>query len=100
MKGVPGDMGPPGLMGPKGIKGDSGVSGGEKRRVAFSVARSQKLGPVLQETIVTFDVVMTNVGDAFDVYSSHFVAKQNATYLFTTHIVGQNNKVAMSCTNY
>jgi hypothetical protein len=61
-------------------------------RVAFSVARSQKLGPVLQDTLVTFDVVYTNVGDSFDVTSSHFVCRQNGTYVFTAHLLGQYNK--------
>ncbi|ELT99221.1 hypothetical protein CAPTEDRAFT_57561, partial [Capitella teleta] len=41
---------------------------------------------------ITFDVQYTNVGDGFDVYSSHFVCKHNGTYLFATHILGQNEK--------
>jgi len=98
-KGDRGDSGPTAPVGLKGAKGEALMTGssttGGKRRVAFSVARSQKLGPVLQETLVMFDVVFTNLGDSFDVYSSHFVAKHNATYQFTTHIVGQNNKVGL-----
>ena len=101
-KGAPGEVGSGGATGAKGAKGDRGYGGlqgpvgpkGEPakltRRMAFSVARSTRLGPVLQDTIITFDVQYTNVGDGFDVYSSHFVCKHNGTYLFTTHILGQN----------
>ena len=97
-KGDKGDVGPVGPAAVKGQKGEPAATatpaatGVGRRRVAFSVARSQKLGPVLQDTPVTFDVVFTNVGDGFDVYSSHFVCRHNGTYLFVTHVLGQNNK--------
>ena len=83
MDGVPGDKGQKGdrgFSGFAGLKGQKGEPGGRSAsaRVAFSVARSQKLGPVLQDTPVTFDVVFANVGDAFDVYSSHFVCQVNS----------------------
>ena len=101
---MPGETGKEGVAGEKGLKGDRGYSGlpganglkGEPakplRKMAFSVARSMRLGPVLQDTPITFDVQYTNVGQGFDVYSSHFVCKHNGTYLFVTHILGQNNK--------
>ena len=103
-KGLSGDTGNDGSTGEIGVKGERGYSGlpgasgpkGEAakslRKMAFSVARSTRLGPVLQDTTITFDVQYTNVGEGFDVYSSHFVCKHNGTYLFTTHILGQNNK--------
>ena len=105
-EGRPGQRGLAGVPGEQGQKGDRGFSGfaglkGQKgeaagrsasARVAFSVARSQKLGPVLQDTPVTFDVVYANVGDSFDVYSSHFVCQVNGTYLFTAHVLGQNER--------
>ena len=103
-KGSPGEPGERGKMGDKGQKGERGYSGmpgppgprGEMsrppKRVAFSVVRSMKLGPVLQDTPITFDKVVTNVGQGFDEYSSHFVCRVNGTYLFMTHILGQNNK--------
>ena len=99
--GEPGSLGKPGDKGDKGERGFSGFAGlkGSKgdpappgRRIAFSVARSQKLGPVLQDTPVTFDVVFANVGDGFETYSSHFIARHNGTYLFTAHVLGQNGK--------
>ena len=76
-KGQKGDRGFSGFAGLKGQKGEPGGRSASTR-VAFSVARSQKLGPVLQDTPVTFDVVFANVGDAFDVYSSHFVCQVNS----------------------
>jgi hypothetical protein len=103
-----GSKGDPGRDSDKGAKGERGYSGfagfkGQKgepaaqpdrgpSRVAFSVARSQKLGPVLQDTPVTYDVVFANVGDSFDIYSSHFVCRVNGTYLFTAHVLGQNGR--------
>ena len=60
--------------------------------MAFSVVRSVKLGPVMQDTPVIFDRVVTNIGEGFDEYSSHFVCRVNGTYVFMTHILGQNNK--------
>jgi len=59
--------------------------------VAFSVARSQKLGPVLDDTLVGFDVVITNIGEGFDVTASRFVCRTNGTYAFTAHLLGQDN---------
>lgn len=85
-------MGPRGLPGPPGTKGTKGDSAKPGRKIAFSVIRSTKLGPVLQDTPVTFDRIVTNVGEAFDEYSSHFVCRVNGTYVFMTHILGQNNK--------
>ena len=51
-----------------------------------------KLGPVMQDTPVIFDRIITNIGEGFDEYSSHFVCRTNGTYVFMTHILGQNNK--------
>jgi len=93
VKGDAGDVGPPGL---KGRKGEPGAAGrrpptSSAARVAFSVARSQKLGPVLEDTPVGFDVVFANVGGGFDAASSRFVCRANGTYVFTVHLLGQNN---------
>lgn len=102
-KGTKGDFGPAGEMGPTGDQGERGHTGlpGEKgskgeaskrnKKMAFSVVRSQRLGPVLQDTTVTFDTIVTNIGEGFDVYTSHFVCKSNATFVFMVHILGQNN---------
>jgi len=84
-----GDRGFPGPHGPKGLKGEPSVP---PRNIAFSVIRSIKLGPVLQDTPVTFDRIVTNIGNGFDEYSSHFICQLNGTYVFMTHILGQHNK--------
>jgi hypothetical protein len=103
-KGRPGNAGEKGIHGDQGIKGERGYRGypglggpkgeacKEPKHVAFSVARSTKLGPVLQDTPITFDNIFTNVGESFDEYSSHFVCKVNGTYMFMAHILSQNNK--------
>jgi len=46
---------------------------------------------VTEDTPVGFDVVVTNVGDAFDVGASRFVCRTNGTYAFSAHLLGQNN---------
>ena len=94
--GIKGDVGDAGLLGLKGQKGEPGsISTTATRpsgaRVAFSVARSQKLGPVSEDTPVGFDVVFTNIGDRFDATASRFVCRTNGTYTFTVHLLGQNN---------
>jgi len=120
LPGPPGEPGIPGLKGQKGDSSVSGaattsmnasatISGSllghaqpsssasrstrtTAGKVAFSAARSQKLGPVQQDTPVLFDVVFTNIGDSFDVQTSNFICRHNATYVFTVHLLGQNNK--------
>ncbi|CAH1795369.1 unnamed protein product [Owenia fusiformis] len=92
-KGQKGEMGPRGLLGPRGHKGEKGEL---PNHVAFSVARASKLGPVEQDMTVLFDRVFTNVGEMFDEYTSHFVCKLNGTYMFTTHILGQEDKDAIA----
>lgn len=80
--------GPPGEQGARGSKGD------QPPRIAFTVTRSEPLGPVQQKTPVTFDKIHLNLGDSFDVYSSHFICKV-CTSIATCHLsleVRQNNK--------
>ncbi|XP_065922816.1 complement C1q tumor necrosis factor-related protein 2 isoform X2 [Magallana gigas] len=118
IQGVQGLMGPPGgsgergrrgkkgFIGEKGQKGELGRIGVEGRlgpkgepavlppSIAFSASRSSPLGPVREETIITYDQVFLNLGDSFDIFSSHFVCKVNGTYLFTAHILGTQNNDA------
>ncbi|XP_050394495.1 otolin-1 [Patella vulgata] len=89
-QGLKGDPGSRGYAGTKGEKGEKGDQGAQPPKIAFSASRSTKLGPVLQDTAVTFDRVHLNLGESFDPYTSHFICKHNGTYLFTTHILGQN----------
>jgi len=92
LKGDSGDIGLPGLKGQKGEPAGITSTRPSTARVAFSVARSQKLGPVLDDTLVGFDVVFTNIGEGFDVAASRFVCRINGTYMFTVHLLGQINK--------
>lgn len=90
-QGDSGPLGPPGQKGTQGLKGDKGD---RPVKIAFTVSRSEPLGPVMQKTPVTYDKVHTNVGGSFDVYSSHFICKVNGTYLFTVHVLGAENRTA------
>nr|XP_022318030.1 complement C1q tumor necrosis factor-related protein 2-like [Crassostrea virginica]XP_022318031.1 complement C1q tumor necrosis factor-related protein 2-like [Crassostrea virginica] len=123
VQGVQGLMGPPGKTGERGRRGKKGVTGekgeqGQQGRVgvegrlgpkgskgepavlppsvAFSASRKWPLGPVREDTIITYDQVFLNLGGSFDVFSSHFVCKVNGTYLFTAHVLGtlDNNAYA------
>ena len=62
--------------------------------MAFSVVRSQKLGPVSANTLVTFDKILTNVGHSFDAVTSHFVSPINATYVIMAHVMGVDEREA------
>ena len=45
-------------------------------------------------TTITFDKVLLNQGENFDVYTSHFVAKINGTYLFIAHVLSSTDNDA------
>ncbi|XP_076460182.1 caprin-2-like [Babylonia areolata] len=92
--GPPGQEGVSGEEGARGPKGDKGDKGPHPARVAFTVSRSEPLGPVVQKTPVIFDTIHTNLGDSFDVYSSHFVCKVNGTYIFIVHALSAENQTA------
>lgn len=93
-RGPKGDLGPQGHTGGQGLKGRKGEKGAHPPRIAFTVSRSEPMGPVMQKTPVTYDKVHTNLGDSFDVYSSHFICKVNGTYLFTVHVLSAENRTA------
>ena len=63
-------------------------------QVAFSVVRSQRLGPVSSNTLVSFDKILTNVGHSFNDMTSHFVSPINATFVVMTHIMGVDEREA------
>lgn len=94
-KGTAGVEGSKGRPGVPGLKGEKGTSVDPSKQVAFSAVRSNKLGPVLQDTPVTFDRVLTNIGNSFEL-SSHFVCKINGTYFFSIHVLGQQKKDAFA----
>ncbi|XP_066293025.1 complement C1q subcomponent subunit A-like [Branchiostoma lanceolatum] len=92
-RGAPGEIGP---VGPRGEKGDKGEQGpaGEKGApgnlavppvVAFSVARTTSLAIVGLgvDTVVTYDVILSNVGGAYNQETGKFVAEVGGVYFFT-----------------
>eukprot|EP00058_Branchiostoma_floridae_P009983 XP_002595471.1 hypothetical protein BRAFLDRAFT_69143 [Branchiostoma floridae] len=91
-RGAPGKLGP---VGPPSEKGDKGVQGpaGEKGApgtsppappvVAFSVARTSSLKKPSSDTILTYDVVLSNVGGAYNQETGKFVATVGGVYFFT-----------------
>ncbi|XP_066292728.1 uncharacterized protein [Branchiostoma lanceolatum] len=91
VRGAPGKLGP---VGPRGEKGDKGEQGpaGEKGApgtsppappvVAFSVARTTSLEKSSSPTVVTYDVVLSNVGGAYNQQTGTFVAAVGGVFFF------------------
>ncbi|XP_066270840.1 complement C1q-like protein 4 [Branchiostoma lanceolatum] len=91
-RGAPGKLGPAGLKGEKGRRGEPGPygergpPGGSPPAppvVAFSVARTANVDRTSSHTLVTYDVVITNVGGAFNKGTGKFVAGVGGIYFFT-----------------
>ncbi|XP_035694521.1 complement C1q-like protein 3 [Branchiostoma floridae] len=90
--GTPGEKGPVGPAGGKGDKGEQGPAG-EKGApgtsppaplvVAFSVARTTKLEKPSSHTVVTYDVILSNVGGAYNQETGKFAAAVGGVYFFT-----------------
>ncbi|XP_035685415.1 complement C1q tumor necrosis factor-related protein 3-like [Branchiostoma floridae] len=90
--GDPGEQGPAGPIGekggtgergPAGETGSPGVSRPEPTLVAFSVARTTDLQTSWSATVVTYDDVLSNVGEAYDMATGKFVTKVSGVYFFT-----------------
>ncbi|KAI8500952.1 positive regulation of adiponectin secretion [Branchiostoma belcheri] len=99
-RGAPGKLGPAGPRGEKGDKGEQGPAGERGSPgtsppappvVAFSVARTSILEPS-QDTVVTYDVVLTNVGGAYNRETGKFVTEVGGVYFFT--FTGMTRNVA------
>ncbi|KAI8500948.1 positive regulation of adiponectin secretion [Branchiostoma belcheri] len=100
-RGAPGKLGP---AGPRGEKGDTGEQGPAGERgapgtsppappvVAFSVVRTSFLENPTGDTVVTYDVVLTNVGGAYNQETGKFVAEVGGVYFFT--FTGMTRNVA------
>ncbi|KAI8510392.1 positive regulation of adiponectin secretion [Branchiostoma belcheri] len=92
VRGAPGKLGP---VGPRGERGDKGEQGpaGEKGApgtsppappvVAFSVARTGNLNQPSSNTVLTYDVILSNEGAAYKVGTGKFVATVGGVYFFT-----------------
>ncbi|XP_035694527.1 complement C1q-like protein 3 [Branchiostoma floridae] len=91
-RGVPGKLGPVGPAGEKGDKGEQGPAG-EKGApgtsppappvVAFSAVRTTKLEKPSSHTVLTHDVILSNVGGAYNQETGKFVATVGGVYFFT-----------------
>ncbi|XP_035678992.1 complement C1q-like protein 3 [Branchiostoma floridae] len=91
VRGAPGKLGP---VGPRGERGDKGERGpaGEKGApgtsppappvVAFSVARTGIL-TTSQTRVLTYDVILSNVGGAYTEGTGKFVATFGGVFFFT-----------------
>ncbi|XP_078694803.1 complement C1q tumor necrosis factor-related protein 5-like [Branchiostoma floridae x Branchiostoma belcheri] len=91
VRGAPGKLGP---VGPRGEQGDKGERGpaGEKGEpgtsppappvVAFSVARTGTLNQPSSNTVLTYDVILSNEGAAYKVGTGKFVATVGGVYFF------------------
>jgi hypothetical protein len=96
-KGEKGACGPPGPEGPKGdhgLQGPTGVKGSQGQkgdkgvpppRIAFTVTRSEPMGPVMQKTPVTFDKARI-----FKLF------KQNLQIYFTIYLLLPGNNTAVT----
>ncbi|XP_078612033.1 complement C1q and tumor necrosis factor-related protein 9-like [Branchiostoma floridae x Branchiostoma japonicum] len=92
VRGAPGKLGPVGPAGEKGDKGEKGPAG-EKGApgttppapavVAFSVVRTTSLANPLVNTVLTYDVILSNVGGAYNQETGKFVATVGGVYFFT-----------------
>ncbi|XP_035664519.1 complement C1q tumor necrosis factor-related protein 3-like [Branchiostoma floridae] len=91
-RGVPGKLGPSGPKGEKGHRGERGPVGERgppgssppaPSVVAFSVARTADVSKTSSDTLVTYDIVITNVGGAFNTGTGKFVAVISGVYFFT-----------------
>ncbi|XP_066283083.1 complement C1q-like protein 3 [Branchiostoma lanceolatum] len=103
VSGAPGKLGP---VGPRGEKGDKGEQGpaGEKGApgispptppvVAFSAVRTTGLEKPSSNTVLTYDIILSNVGGAYNQETGKFVATAGGVYFFT--FTGMTPNVAHS----
>ncbi|CAH1268219.1 C1QTNF9B [Branchiostoma lanceolatum] len=91
--GPKGEPGFPGLQGAPGLPGVKGAPGASPPVVAFSVvARTTSLDDVSSDTVVTYDVVLSDVGGAYNRETGKFVATVGGVYFFTfTGMINSND---------
>ena len=98
--GEPGPGGPPGKVGPVGMHGPSGRDGldgspggrglkgekGEAGVLRFSGFTVLKTSPQTDSGVVTFDTVITNAADHYDINTNKFTCQIPGYYMFTFSI--------------
>ncbi|KAI8505902.1 positive regulation of adiponectin secretion [Branchiostoma belcheri] len=99
VRGAPGKLGP---VGPRGERGDKGERGpvGEKgalgtsppapHLVAFSVARTTPVDRSSSDTVLTYDVILSNEGAGYNEGTGKFVATVGGVYFFMLTGMTQN----------
>ncbi|XP_077861711.1 caprin-2-like, partial [Saccoglossus kowalevskii] len=111
--GTPGKIGPSGKPGVKGDKGDKGNAGDQRpiqttSRVAFSVARTSRMGPLSNYQAVTYDKIYTNIGGHYNDSTGVFTCPSNGVYFFTMsalkqtsdsnlHVCFMRNQIQLTC---
>ncbi|XP_035694401.1 complement C1q tumor necrosis factor-related protein 3-like [Branchiostoma floridae] len=96
MMGAPGKLGPVGPAGEKGDKGEQGPAGEKGTSppappvVAFSVVRTTSLVNPEVNTVLTYGVILSNVGGAYNQETGKFVATVGGVYFFTFTGMTQN----------
>ena len=78
-------QGPKGDVGPMGLKGATGIPAPKRKKSAFTVTKSATQQAELG-AVVTFDEIITNINDDFDVATSKFTCSRKGTYVFSFSI--------------
>ncbi|XP_036381488.1 complement C1q subcomponent subunit A [Megalops cyprinoides] len=90
-KGYRGDLGPMGPPGPQGPRGHSGDGNSPvMQRSAFSVERTSKEKPA-NRLPVTFDRVLTDIKNDFNIRTGHFTCKVAGAYYFVFQSMSMGN---------
>ncbi|XP_035684404.1 complement C1q tumor necrosis factor-related protein 3-like [Branchiostoma floridae] len=90
--GPPGETGLQGPRGPKGTRGPPGVGILAALVVGFSVARSSGMDKSNADQTVVYDIVHTNIKNAYDSRTGRFVAPIGGLYFFTFTAMKGNDK--------
>ncbi|CAH1271229.1 C1QTNF1 [Branchiostoma lanceolatum] len=90
--GTPGEKGLQGPRGPKGSRGPPGVGILAAMVVGFSVARSSGMDKSKSDQTVVYDIVHTNVKNAYNIRTGKFVAPIGGLYFFTFTAMKGNDR--------
>lgn len=92
--GIDGEKGEPGQPGTPGLPGVPGTPAKIRPKIAFYVGLKQNLGPLAKNKDIFWDEIVTNVGEAYNVKTGHFVAPHNGTYKFDIVVAAQGRQKA------
>jgi hypothetical protein len=84
------------LPGKRGSRGEAGTPAKSPPKIAFSVQRNLTYGKFGYDFDISFDHVITNVGEAFSSYTSHLTAPLNGVYVFMFNTLGGNGNTLVS----